>query len=53
MKPSLLTLLRRAYVQFHVGLGTISPADGQEIHQHQEARRPGVWYAGHGVIPKD
>nr|WP_165001125.1 hypothetical protein [Dietzia sp. oral taxon 368] len=48
-RPSLLALLRRAHAQFHVGLGTISPADAEEIRRRQEARRPGVWYAGHGV----
>lgn len=45
------TLLRRARAQFHVGLGTISPADAEEIRRRQEARRPGVWYAGTGVEP--
>ena len=53
MKPSLWSLLRRAYAQFHVGLGTISPADAEEIRQHQEAPRPGRWYPGLGVVPKD
>ena len=53
MKPSLWSLLRRAYAQFHVGLGTISPADAEEIRQHQEAPRPGQWHPGVGVVPKD
>lgn len=48
-RPPLLSLLRRAYAQFFVGLGTISPADAEEIRQRQESRRPGVWYAGTGV----
>ena len=48
-QPSLLDLLRRARAQFHVGLGTISAADAEEIRQRQEARRPGVWYARIGV----
>ncbi|MCT1639746.1 hypothetical protein [Dietzia cinnamea] len=43
-QPSLLDLLRRACAQFHVGLGTITAADAEEIRQRQEARRPGVWY---------
>ncbi|MBB0993779.1 hypothetical protein G6010_05395 [Dietzia sp. SLG510A3-3B2-2] len=48
-QPSLLDLLRRAYTQFHVGLGTISSADAEELRRRQEARQPGVWYFGHGV----
>lgn len=48
-RPSFFALLRRAHSQFHVGLGTISQADAEEIRRHREARRPGVWYPGHGV----
>ena len=50
VRPSLLALLRRAYAQFHVGLGTISPADAEEIRRRQEAPKVGQWYPGHGVV---
>lgn len=52
-RPTLWTLLRRAYAQFFVGLGEISPADAREIQERQEAPTPGVWYPGTGVVPKD
>ncbi|MCT2264497.1 hypothetical protein M3F32_07825 [Dietzia cinnamea] len=47
---SLLALLRRAYAQFHVGLGTISAADAEEIRRRQEAPKAGQWYPAHGVV---
>lgn len=52
MRPTLWDLLRRSYAQFHVGLGSISPADAEAVQEHQEALKPGVWYPGHGVIPR-
>ena len=49
-RPSLVALLRRARAQFHVGLGTISPADAEEIRRRQEAPKAGQWYPAHGVV---
>lgn len=38
--------------QYLVGAGELSQADVAEVEAHQQLQ-PGVWYPGHGVIPKD
>ena len=53
--PAAADLLRKSRHQFHVGTGEITEGDVRDLDAlaAEKPLQPGVWYPGHGVIPKD